>query len=237
MWALTSAAAIMGLQISRPASCDSNAKYSPTHLIVGDQVKISVENEPGATYPGRDGTRGMIGNIIEDDGSDQPYLIRFASNGRGGPGFEQWYKRHWVVGHEVEASRERYRKQMIHDEENAVKQQEAKAAEERQQPLEDEKSTARIKIGQRIETLSNVVMRQEESIQSPFVEKLPEQSRMEVLKVSTNERRVQVRSALCRQCGMSTTVSSDNSEELVGWISAIASDGSHLVKVIDELED
>mmetsp|Transcript_11296 Transcript_11296/g.24893 ORF Transcript_11296/g.24893 Transcript_11296/m.24893 type:complete len:167 (-) Transcript_11296:148-648(-) len=88
----------MGRTVKNPAEPQAQANtlhkkpavaaYRPT---VGDLVKVKVENDPGKFHaPIRCGTLGLIGKIVVDDGSLQPYQIDF------GDGQERWYREAWV---------------------------------------------------------------------------------------------------------------------------------------------
>merc|ERR1711879_517359 len=57
---------------------------------VGQRVRIIVENADEAIDYVRDGTAGMIGTIVEDDNSEQPFKIKL-DDGRLG-----WYRQSWV---------------------------------------------------------------------------------------------------------------------------------------------
>lgn len=57
----------------------------------GDKVRILIENDEYLFDQDRKGTRGMVGVIIEDDNSDQPFRIKF-KNGQA-----DWYKESWVT--------------------------------------------------------------------------------------------------------------------------------------------
>lgn len=59
---------------------------------VGDRVRILQENEEGALEsPDRVGTKGKIGVIVEDDGSNQPFYVDL------GDGKSRWYTEEWVA--------------------------------------------------------------------------------------------------------------------------------------------
>merc|ERR1712025_1085585 len=57
---------------------------------VGDEVEILIENNVESTRDARKGTKGMIGNVIEDDWSSQPYKVKLPD------GREEWYKKGWI---------------------------------------------------------------------------------------------------------------------------------------------
>lgn len=59
-------------------------------VFVGDEVEILIENTAESIRDDRKGTKGMIGNVVEDDGSSQPYKVKLP-NGR-----EEWYKKGWI---------------------------------------------------------------------------------------------------------------------------------------------
>lgn len=67
-----------------------------------DRVRILVENEVGAhESPDRNGTKGRVGVIVEDDHSDQPYNVDLGDGNR-----DRWYKESWVVLLDDEPARE-----------------------------------------------------------------------------------------------------------------------------------
>jgi len=61
-----------------------------THPSVGDKVEIIIENEAGFQDPIREGTKGLTGTVVEDNGSPQPFQITFPD------GKSSWYSEHWV---------------------------------------------------------------------------------------------------------------------------------------------
>merc|ERR1719258_693823 len=63
-------------------------------LVIGSIVEILTENEEGSTHNRlREGTKGMSGKIIADDGSSKPdKLFKIQLDN----GVSPWYKRPWI---------------------------------------------------------------------------------------------------------------------------------------------
>jgi len=86
-----------------------------------------------------------------------------------------------------------------------------------------QKATALFQVGDSVETLAIVFMRQEETLESPVMRNIPRHTRMEVLEIGSGStgRRIQVE---CREW------------ESTGWISVEGSDGLELVHRIGDEE-
>jgi len=60
-------------------------------LAVRDRVEVLVENEPGVYDTERERTLGAVGEILKDDGSQQPFLVLLPD------GRQSWYKVRWLT--------------------------------------------------------------------------------------------------------------------------------------------